>query len=89
MHVTGYDEEGNVFSSLDGLRFDWSISKGADKIKRIQMSQYSKHSDTYFVKGTEAGQATVNVKIVEPGYEQVKDSFIPVTVVEPFVLIPQ
>jgi len=26
LEVLGYDEEGNVFSTLEGMRFEWTIS---------------------------------------------------------------
>lgn len=27
LEIIGYDKEGNSFSSLEGLRFEWSISQ--------------------------------------------------------------
>jgi len=32
LEVIGYDPEGNAFSSLEGLRFEWMISSGLEKV---------------------------------------------------------
>ena len=35
LNVVGYDDEMNIFSELDGFRFDWTIKRGQDVIKKI------------------------------------------------------
>jgi hypothetical protein len=39
LHVRGYDDEGNIFSTLDGFRFDWSEVSGGSNILRISRDQ--------------------------------------------------
>jgi len=34
--VVAFDDQGNIFNGLDGFRFDWTITSGADKLKFIQ-----------------------------------------------------
>ena len=92
LQVAGFDDEDNIFSSLDGLRFDWTITKGSDVVKRLAMpdtgARTAHKTDLYFLKGVQAGVAEVSVRILEPGYEQVKEVTIRLTVVDPFVLLP-
>lgn len=33
--VVGYDDDDNIFSSMDGFRFDWTITEGNDIVKRF------------------------------------------------------
>lgn len=33
--VVAYDDQGNIFSGLDGFRFDWKITSGPEHIKFI------------------------------------------------------
>ena len=35
--VLGYDSEGNAFSTLEGVRFRWSISAGAENLKILSL----------------------------------------------------
>jgi hypothetical protein len=35
--VRAFDKEGNVFSTLDGFRFDWDVVSGSQNIRRIPM----------------------------------------------------
>ena len=55
MRVAGYDDEGNIFSSLEGLAFDWEITKGSDVVKRLAMpdtgSRTTHETDLFFLKG--------------------------------------
>jgi nuclear pore complex protein Nup210 len=92
LQVAGFDDEDNIFSSLDGLRFDWTVTSGTDVVKRLAMpdtgSRTAHRSDLFFLKGVQAGMAEVSVRILEPGYEQVGEVAIRLTVVDPFVLLP-
>ena len=52
--------------------------------------EFSKlHSDVLFLKGLRTGTATLSVRIMEPGYENVLPAFVTLTITEPFVVIPQ
>lgn len=37
LHIIGYDKEGNVFSSLQGLRFSWSIDQRDDHLEMVML----------------------------------------------------
>lgn len=47
------------------------------------------HSDVLFLKGLKAGTAIVTARILEPGYEEVEAAQVPVSITEPFVVVPQ
>lgn len=51
--------------------------------------EFSKlHSDVLFLKGLRTGTATVSVRIMEQGYEEVLPAIVELTITEPFVVIP-
>lgn len=33
LRVTAYNEKGNIFTSLNGFRFDWTVSNGTEFVK--------------------------------------------------------
>lgn len=41
LEVRAYDEEGNVFSSLDGFRFKWDVESGSENILRVPLRDSS------------------------------------------------
>ena len=47
--VRAYDKDGNVFSTLDGFRFDWDVVSGSENIRRIPMkdSHMSAHGHSH------------------------------------------
>jgi hypothetical protein len=55
IHVSGFDDEGNLFSSLEGLEFDWTITKGNDVIKRMTSpdtgARAMHETDVFFLRG--------------------------------------
>lgn len=92
--VVAYDDEGNIFSGLDGFRFDWSIVSGAEFIKVISRPEGYSHkrsidgTDVAYVKGLKPGASDINVRILEPGYEAIKSVTVAILVVDPFVISP-
>ena len=72
IRVAGFDDEGNIFSSLEGLEFDWTITKGNDVIRKMTNpdtgSRTTHETDVFFLKGVQAGLAEISVEILEPGY---------------------
>ena len=104
LEVRAYDDEGNVFSSLDGLHFDWEVTAGAQKIRRIALkdsAQMKAHGRSHLgesdwwhgggdfvLRALEVGVTQLSVKILEPGYEHVKPAAISLTIVEPFDILP-
>lgn len=49
----------------------------------------AEQSDDYVLKAIEAGYTTLKVKILEQGYEHVKEATINLTIVDPFIIMPQ
>lgn len=39
VEVIGFDDDDNVFSTMDGFRFDWSITSGQEVLKRVQLKE--------------------------------------------------
>ena len=97
-----YDEEGNVFSSLEGLRFKWQIVNGNEAMgiprlkdslvtssearREIENSNYM--SDVILVEGKSTGVANISLKIEEPGYENIPVTWTSISISEPFALVP-
>ena len=91
--VVGYDDDDNIFSSMDGFHFDWVIKDGTDIVKRFSApdtgSKHAHKTDYFFIRSMKAGFATVEVKLEEPGYETVvKAVQKKLTVVDPFIILP-
>lgn len=69
--LQAYDEEGNIFNTLEGFRFEWNIDTGTDIVKIVTTKEaqhkqseikremeFSKlHSDVLFLKGLRTGTA--------------------------------
>ena len=93
IRVAAFDDEGNLFSSLEGLEFDWTIIRGSDVIKKMTNPDTglrpSHETDVFFLKGVQAGFAEISVEILEPGYQNVAKAMVPLTVVDPFIILPQ
>jgi hypothetical protein len=103
LEVRAYDDQGNIFSSLDGFRFDWQITQGAANMRRIKVkeSHYRDHdhlhvdekawmqSDDFFFKALQKGYTELTVKILERGYEHVQPASIQLTIVDPFIVQPK
>ena len=95
LRVVAFDDDGNIFSGLEGLRFDWTILQGEKNIRKIQRPAgyrqlESNGSDIFYVLGMTEGNATLQVTILEPGYEtQIKADRINLSVVEPFIVEPE
>lgn len=45
-------------------------------------------TDIFVIRGIALGKAVIKVKLLEPGYEQLKEQFIEIMVTEPFVIVP-
>ena len=103
LRVLGYDEEGNTFSSLDGLRFDWEILNGHKNIREIpfkdtaHMGLTHGHSgervgveegDDFIMKAIQEGTSKLTVRLLATGYEHIKSAEITLTIVDPFVIVP-
>ena len=93
--VVAFDDQRNIFSGLDGFRFDWTITKGGDFLKFISKPDDYQHkrsaegTDVAFVKGLKDGESQVKVKILEPGYESIEEVQVTIMIVDPFMISPQ
>lgn len=93
IEVIAYDDDGDIFSDLDGFRFDWSIVSGHEYIKITDKPEGIRHqresqSDVAFLRGLAAGPAEISVQIKEPGYDYIKSVSVKIQVVDPFILEP-
>jgi hypothetical protein len=91
--LVAFDDEGNIFSGLEGFRFDWSIQSGAQHMKIIPKPEGydhpSKGTEVTFVRGLSAGAAELRVQILEPIYDKnVVSTSITFMVVDPFIVEP-
>lgn len=100
----GYDEEGNTFSSLDGLRFDWEILDGHQNIREIPFKDSAhmrthghshvgleggvEEGDDFIMKAIKEGTTKLTVRLLAQGYEHIKSADITLTIVDPFVIVP-
>ena len=97
LQVLGYDRFGNVFSSLEGLEFEWYISddsilsqlplrsniNSALSPYRLRLEDSGKQSDTLLVLGRSAGKASLSVS-----YKSISSQSVQMSIVEPFTLSP-
>ena len=82
LETLGYDIQENVFSTLQGVRFEWNIQnldllesipikessiKSTEIRKKIESSNFQ--SDILIIKGLRKGQSKVSIKIREKGYD--------------------
>jgi nuclear pore complex protein Nup210 len=100
LHVLAHDEKGNIFSSLEGWKFNWKIVSGHNNAQLIKLTEHGKmevgdkrekiekdgfHSDKILIKGSQTGKLLVNVEIVE---ENLKSKILSnqreLYVIEPF-----
>ncbi len=101
LQVQAFDDDENVFSSLEGLHFAWNIIDTASlehatfkesnietTPRRKAIEAKAKHSDVYLVRGKETGEARVEVDIEEEKYESVKKAQVLLQVVKPFEFDP-
>jgi len=64
VEVAAFDDEGNIFSGIEGLRFKWTITSGETVIKMIQKPEGYSHrgregSEIFYIKGLQEGEATI------------------------------
>uniref|UniRef100_A0A8B9T0Q4 Nuclear pore membrane glycoprotein 210-like n=1 Tax=Anas platyrhynchos TaxID=8839 RepID=A0A8B9T0Q4_ANAPL len=98
--VRALDVEGNTFSSLSGMTFEWSIAKD-DDIESLEpstdysppdyiteMERAEKQGDRILVSGIKTGAAVIKVRIQESTYKKVAAASIRLLVLENILLIP-
>lgn len=102
LEVQAFDAEGNVFSTLEGLKFQWRIENNPQSLRiipikeahfkatktRISMERKRLMTDITLLKGLKTGQSKVSVQLIEEGYVNVSKASIWLSVIEPFALVP-
>ena len=104
LNVLAHDDRGNIFSSLEGWKFNWKIISGHNNAQLIKLTDHGKmefgdkresiekegfQSDKILIKGSQTGKIVVNVDIIE---DNLKDKILSnkreLYVIEPFKIIP-
>ena len=104
LHVLAHDEKGNIFSSLEGWKFNWKIISGHNNAQLIRLTEHGKievgskreqiekegfQADKILIKGSQTGKILVGVEIIE---DNLKDKILSnqreLYVIEPFKIIP-
>ena len=104
LHVLAHDEKGNIFSSLEGWKFNWKIISGHNNAQLIRLTEHGKmevgskrekiekegfQSDKILIKGSQTGKILVNVEIVEDNLKgKILSNQRELYVIEPFKIIP-
>lgn len=95
LDIVGYDSVGNIFSGLNGFRFDWSIISGEKYLKFInkpdgyKTKRINESTDLTYVRGLSPGEAVLKVRVFEPGYETIMPASVNILVIDPFIIEPQ
>lgn len=103
LSVRAYDREGNQFSSLSGLKFDWQINSGSEKIRRIPLEEASlslashphvdgenwQQSEDFLLRALDEGHTSLSVSILGNDYQAVAAANINLTIVTPFAIKPK
>jgi nuclear pore complex protein Nup210 len=102
LEVQAFDEEGNVFSTVEGMKFQWRIEENTQSLRKIpikeahfkttkkkhEMERKSFSTDIVLLKGLKTGKSRVSVQLIEDGYQSVSKAEIWLSVIEPFTLDP-
>ena len=104
LHVLAHDDKGNIFSSLEGWKFNWKIISGHNNAQLIKLTEHGKmeigdkrekiekegyHTDKILIKGSQTGKFLVSVDIVEDNLkEKISSNQKELYVIEPFKIIP-
>lgn len=100
--MQAFDKEGNVFSTVEGLKFQWRIEENPQALriipikeahfktseKKREMERKRFMSDIALLKGIKTGKSRISVQLIEDGYEHVDKAYIGLSVIEPFTLVP-
>jgi hypothetical protein len=100
LYVRGFDEENNTFSSLEGVRFEWTIQeagvldfvslretviKSSELRKELEGPDFM--TDIVVARGLRIGKATVIARVREQGYAPLEQRVV-ISVIEQFAMIP-
>ena len=104
LHVLAHDEHGNIFSSLEGWKFNWKILSGHNSAQLIKLTDHGKveignkrekiereggNSDIILIKGSQTGKILVSVDILEDDLKnKVVSDKRELYIIEPFKIVP-
>lgn len=104
LSLFAYDAEGDLFSTLQGLHFDWSLDShrndDADVLVFKTLHAFSalfpkepshhkpSEGSAALVYANASGRASVTVTLTEPGYATVDPALLDILVYEPYSLVP-
>ncbi|KYR02872.1 nucleoporin [Tieghemostelium lacteum] len=98
LHVRAYDSVGNVFSSIVGLEFEWSIQSGnviqivpfrgflRDELA-LKMEQEGLQTSFVLVQGVDTGRTQIHTKLTDQYYKDIHHSTT-ISILEPLQLNP-
>ncbi|GAM18714.1 hypothetical protein SAMD00019534_018890 [Acytostelium subglobosum LB1] len=101
LEVEAFDSQGNRFSTVLGIEFEWSVSasniiqivpfkdasRDTDPIL-ISMEKEGLQSSQVLVQGIDTGRATVTARLLESAYSSIEQSSVIISVLEPLQLNP-
>ncbi|EFA83956.1 nucleoporin 210 [Heterostelium album PN500] len=101
LEVLAFDAEGNRFSTVMGVEFEWSVS-AANTIQIVPFKDSSMDTDPVLlamereglqsslvlVQGIDTGRAQVTARLTETSYSSIDPSTVTISVLEPLQLFP-
>lgn len=102
LELIGFDIQGNAFSTLEGLRFEWTLSSQGGQAEiisfieaglsvsgtRAALEAAGRRSDQLVLRGVRVGPLRIAAGVAEPLVSAVKHE-VPLLVVENFILWPE
>ena len=102
VELIAFDDENNSFTTLEGLKFEWSV-KGQGRAKfvnfrdsnfksteeRHRLEQMNYQTDIVILKGLRTGKVTLTVKLMDKSYKQVIQHSVDIFIIEHFEIEPQ
>lgn len=102
IELIGYDEENNSFTTLEGLKFVWSVqgvgqadfvsfknSKFKSSAERHKLENMGYQSDIVILKGIRTGKVTLTVRLLDSSYDEEISTEVDIFVIEHFEIEPQ
>lgn len=100
--VHAFDDQGNMFSSVQGIEFEWSLEEGPTILRFIQFkdSQYetpqhiaeleeeNKRGYVVLLEGVKTGTIKVSVGLPQPEYEHIELSEVSLSVIANLIIMP-
>ena len=102
VELIAFDEENNSFTTLEGLKFEWSV-RGEGKAdfvnfidsnfksteERHKLENMNYQSDIVILKGLKTGKVTLTVKLLDRSYDRTITTSVDIFIIEHFEIEPQ